>query len=203
MNRRITILPNLITLTAPDGANLLEVLRSAGFAPDAPCGGNGTCGKCLVSVNGKWVPACQTRICTDMAVELPQSAKAEILTAGRSAPASMNPIRKGYLIAFDIGTTTVVCYLLSPAGQEKSVQSMLNPQCAYGADVVSRIQRALSGDMERLTASIRGAMSSMIEDCCRSAGVKPEEIGVVSVVGNPCMQQLFLGISPGDRKSVV
>lgn len=73
---------------------------------------------------------------------------------------------------------------------------MLNPQCAYGADVISRIQRALSGDMNRLTASIRGAMSSMIETCCRSAGVKPEEIGVISVVGNPCMQQLFLGLSP-------
>lgn len=116
--------------------------------------------------------------------------------AGRSAPVRMNPIRNGYLIAFDIGTTTVVCYLLSPAGQEMSVQSMLNPQCAYGADVISRIQRALSGDMNRLTASIRSAMLSMIEGCCRSAGVRPEEIGVISVVGNPCMQQLFLGLSP-------
>lgn len=196
MNRRITVLPDLISLTVADGANLLEVLRREGLSLNAVCGGNGTCGKCLVSVNGERVLACQTTVDSDMVVQLPQSAGAEILTSGHSASVRMNPIRSGYLIAFDIGTTTVVCYLLSPAGQEMAVQSMLNPQCAYGADVISRIQRALSGDLERLTASIRSAMSSMIEGCCRSAGVNPEEIGVVSIVGNPCMQQLFLGLSP-------
>lgn len=196
MNRRITVFPDLISLTVADGANLLEVLRGEGLPINAVCGGNGTCGKCLVSVNGKWSPACQTTVNTDMVVQLPQAAGAEILTSGQCAPVRMDPIRDGYLIAFDIGTTTVVCYLLSPDGQEMAVQSMLNPQCAYGADVISRIQRALSGDLEQLTASIRSVMSSMIEGCCRSSGVNTEEIGVVSVVGNPCMQQLFLGLSP-------
>jgi ferredoxin len=44
------------TMEAAQGANLLEVLRAAGFGPDAPCGGKGTCGKCKVLVDGVEVP---------------------------------------------------------------------------------------------------------------------------------------------------
>lgn len=202
MNRQITVLPNAITITVPDGANLLEVLRGEDLALNAVCGGHGTCGKCRVLVGGKWVLACQTTVDTDMTVELPQQSRAEILAAGQTASVPVHPIREGYLIAFDIGTTTVVCYLLSPTGQELAVKSMLNPQCAYGADVVSRIQRALGGDLEALTASIRSGMTKLIALCCESAGIAPEKIGVISVVGNPCMQQLFLGISVKNLASV-
>lgn len=202
MNRKVTILPSQILLTAEDGTNLLDLLRRENLAPNAVCGGNGTCGKCRVLIDGHWALACKTLINSDMTVEIAQQTKAEILTSGQSASIEADPIQDGYQIAFDIGTTTVVCYLLSPSGQELSVQSMLNPQCAYGADVISRIQHALSGGLEQLTASIRGGMSELIQRCCESAEITPEEIGVVSVVGNPCMQQLFLGISPKNLASV-
>lgn len=44
-----------------------------------------------------------------------------------------------YALAFDIGTTTIVSYLLdAKTRQEAAVSSMLNPQTAYGADVISR-----------------------------------------------------------------
>ena len=33
----------------------------AGLRPDAPCGGLGKCGKCLVKINGEVVKACQIR----------------------------------------------------------------------------------------------------------------------------------------------
>lgn len=202
MSRRITVLPNAVTLTVPDGANLLEVLRGESLALDAVCGGHGTCGKCRVLIGGKWVLACQTTVDTDMTVELPRQARAEILAAGQTVSVPILPIREGCLIAFDIGTTTVVCYLLSPAGRELAVQSMLNPQSAYGADVISRIQRALNGDLNALTSSIRDGMTSLIRRCCQSAGIAPEKVGVISVVGNPCMQQLFLGISPRNLAAV-
>ena len=37
----------------PEGTTILEAERLAGLLPDAPCGGAGTCGKCLVIINGQ------------------------------------------------------------------------------------------------------------------------------------------------------
>jgi uncharacterized 2Fe-2S/4Fe-4S cluster protein (DUF4445 family) len=50
-------------------------------------------------------------------------------------------------IAFDIGTTTVVGYLMDlGTGETLAVSSLLNPQTRYGDDVVSRIQFSTKGD---------------------------------------------------------
>ncbi len=40
------------SITADEGEGLLDVLRSAGIYPDTPCGGKGTCGKCIVRISG-------------------------------------------------------------------------------------------------------------------------------------------------------
>ena len=45
-----------------------------------------------------------------------------------------------HAIAIDIGTTTIVVYLVCTSnGKIINVESSLNPQVAYGADVISRI----------------------------------------------------------------
>lgn len=202
MNCRLTVLPDQITLEAEAGTNLLECLRRAGLAPSAPCGGHGTCGKCQVRVNGETVLACQTRINGSMTVELPGQEKTEILVGGAGDTIDLDPIKPGYLAAFDIGTTTVVCFLLSPEGKELAAQSMLNPQAPYGADVITRMRLALGGQLTELADVIRGGMTELIEQCCCFTGISPEEISVVSVVGNSCMQQLFLGISPANLAAI-
>ncbi len=198
----ITVLPSGIRLEAPEGANLLEVLRSVELAPSAPCSGQGKCGKCQVTVNGKSVLSCKTQIHGPMTVIVPEKEKTEILLSGQCAAVKADPVAEGYLIAVDIGTTTVVCFLLSPDGRELAAESMLNPQAPYGADVISRIQRALAGDMEAQTHLIRRELETLIQRCCARAKISADEIGVVSIVGNPCMQQLFLGISPANLAGV-
>lgn len=190
------------TLPAADGDNLLAILRNSGLTPDAPCGGNGTCKKCRVLVDGKEVLACQYKVHSDIQVELPRKVKAEVLTAGAKASVAVNPIKAGYLAAFDIGTTTVVCFLLSPDGEEIAVESMLNPQQPYGADVVSRIQRAIKGDREALTDAIRKGMRELLQRCCERAQITAKKICVVSVVANPCMQQLFMGMEVNNLATV-
>lgn len=185
----------------PD-TTVLQAARQLGIELAAPCGGNGTCGKCRVTANGKEVLACQTRVDADMAVELPQQTRANILTSGQTTDLPVDPVQPGYLLAFDIGTTTVVCFLLSPEGRELAVESMLNPQASYGADVISRIQCALAGEMDALTRAIRRGMSDLIGKCCEKTGIDPSQVGVISVVGNPCMQQLFLGIAPSNLAAV-
>ncbi len=202
MEHSITLLPSGQTLTAQHGRKLLDVLRQAGAAPDAPCGGNGTCGKCAVTVNGRRVLACGCLVEQDMTVTLPEKDRAHILTAGQSAAVQLDPVKPGYLAAYDIGTTTVVCFLMNPEGMTIATESMLNPQRPFGADVISRIQRCRKGDREVLTKAIRQGMTALLVRCCQYAGIEPGEIGVVSVVGNPCMQQLFLGMEVDNLASV-
>ena len=51
---------------APAGMTLLEAIRRAGFHIEAPCGGNGSCGKCLVELRDgagtRRVLACRTPV---------------------------------------------------------------------------------------------------------------------------------------------
>ena len=198
----VTFLNEKQQISVPEGTTVLEAARRLGLELAAPCGGNGTCGKCRVKADGKEVLACRTQVTADLAVELPRQSGATVLIAGQMAHLPADPIKTGYLMAFDIGTTTVVSFLLSPNGEELAAESMLNPQSSYGADVISRIRHALAGGMDELTEKIRRGMSALIGKCCEKAKVSPAEIGVISVAGNPCMQQLFLGIRPDNLASV-
>lgn len=189
-------------LAAAPGANLLVLLREHGLAPNAPCGGAGKCGKCTVLVDGQPVRSCQYEIGSNIAVQVTAAEKTRILTSGAGREILVNPARDGYLAAFDIGTTTVVCFLMNPQGEEIAVESMLNPQQPFGADVVSRIRCAMNGELAALTAAIRSGMEQLLLACCRKAGISAGEIGTVSVVGNPCMQQLFLGMDVSNLAAV-
>lgn len=199
----LRILPHNITVHAKPSANLMSVLRENSVFPDAPCGGSGKCGKCGVLADRQEVLACQTAVERDMTVTIPDRSGLNVLQTGIAAVQRMDPLKDGYLSAFDIGTTSVVCFLLDGGtGEELAKCGMLNPQTAFGADVVSRIQAALRGEMERETAAIRTGMTALLQSACTGAGVDPGKIGVVSVVGNPAMQQLFLGIRPGNLAAV-
>lgn len=46
----ITFQPSGKTITVPAGTELLEAARKAGISIDSPCGGKGTCGKCIVRI---------------------------------------------------------------------------------------------------------------------------------------------------------
>lgn len=199
----IRILPRNILLSVSEQANLMAALYAAGIYLDAPCGGNGTCGKCKVLLDGAEVLACQTAVDHDITVTLPEKTGLNVLQTGIAVEQKLDPVREGFLLAFDIGTTSVVCFLLDGKdGRELAKSSMLNPQTAFGADVISRIQAALRGEQARETRVIREGMTELILTVCAEAGIGPEKLGVVSVVGNPAMQQLFLGISPENLAGV-
>ena len=101
-----------------------------------------------------------------------------------------------YVLAYDIGTTTVVSYLLDAAtGRQLSVSSMLNPQAAYGADVISRCEYDTSHEKKELTLLIRSALNSLMLSNAKKAGVSPEDIFFAAIVGNTCMEHLYLGVS--------
>jgi uncharacterized 2Fe-2S/4Fe-4S cluster protein (DUF4445 family) len=194
MHHRVTVLNTKQNIEAVAGESLMRVLRDAGIAPDAPCGGNGTCGKCTVLVDGIPVLACRTVVDRDMTVAVPEASQSVILTEGIGSTVASG--QDGYLLAFDIGTTTVAGYLLDgKTGKDLASHSRRNPQAVFGADVISRIGHALDGQASALTESIRKAVEEITMELCRQAQVTPEQIRIVSLVGNPAMQQLYYEIS--------
>lgn len=184
-----------ITLETNEG-ELLHILRSHGLAVDAPCGGKGTCGKCKVLVDGQAKLACQTKVDRDMTVELPEDSKTEVLTVGVDVKVQPDGA-DAYILAFDIGTTTVVAFLIDGhTGQVLSRASCVNPQSKYGADVISRIQYAMDGETEALSRCIKDALADLTRQAAQEAKIDPTEITTVSLVGNTAMHHLLLGIDP-------
>lgn len=207
----VTFLPQNLVLQVEEGTTLLQAEQMAGLEPDAPCGGKGTCGKCKVNITEGdrqgIVLACQTLIDCDMKVDtLYQEKVQRILTDGLSRQVPVEPgiawedgdeERPFYLMAFDIGTTTIVGYLLDgKTGREIGLASTMNPQHQFGADVIARSNYVLEKGGQEMKAVVRKALNQLIGQACASAGVKREEILQVSIVGNTCMHHLFMGISP-------
>ena len=183
-------------LKAQSGEKLLTVLQKWGLAPDAPCGGRGTCGKCKVIVNGTEVLACHTEVKQDMEVVLPGDSKTDILTESVNVDVMADGASE-YVAAFDIGTTTVVCYLLDGrTGGELRQASCVNPQSQYGADVISRIQYAMDTDAAALSGCIRQALDRLLLEVSAEEGIDPGRIGIIAIVGNTAMHHLLLGIDP-------
>lgn len=191
----ITILPQNITVSAEAGQSVLDAVRMAGLSLFAPCGGKGTCGKCAISANSHVTLVCQTIVSSDLTVTLPQNSP-HILTSNSLAEIEPD-MQDAYVLAFDIGTTTVVCYLLSgKTGEVLSQASAVNPQTSYGADLLSRIQYALQDESNALEACIRRTISDLTIETAEKAGVNAADITRASIVGNTAMHHLFLGIDP-------
>jgi uncharacterized 2Fe-2S/4Fe-4S cluster protein (DUF4445 family) len=104
-----------------------------------------------------------------------------------------------YGLAVDIGTTTVVGYLIDlNNGELVSVGSLLNPQIPYGEDVITRITYCMQNPdgLERINRVIINGLNEIIEEACSKANVKREEIYEITIVGNTAMHHLFLKLNP-------
>ena len=104
-----------------------------------------------------------------------------------------------YGIAFDIGTTTIVGYLMNlNDGKTYSVSSTLNPQTAFGEDVITRITyiRDTPKGLENLNQLVLDALNKIIDKTSKEAKVSISNIYEATIVGNSVMHHLFLGINP-------
>lgn len=193
-----------ISLEVEEGTTVMNALKAAHIFLDAPCGGKGTCHKCLVQVSSdsaswKTVKACQTRISSSLYIDTSKSKrKHRILTeaAARSVPylpsAKISEELPCYLAAFDIGTTTIASYLLDGhTGKQLGTASCVNPQAAYGADVISRADYTLHHGFDDLTGCIRKAMNALLQELAHAADIQVEEILQICLVGNTCMHHIF------------
>ncbi len=104
-----------------------------------------------------------------------------------------------FAIAFDLGTTTVVATLLDlETGQPAAVESMLNRQQPYGADVISRVSATMldEGALDALTQRAQETLAQLTQEVCAEARVDPGEVYEITMCGNVTMVQIALGIDP-------
>ena len=182
-------------------ATLLDVIRAEGAAIDAPCGGNGTCGKCRVLVrDGEGLSyrlACQTAPSDGMEVVVEHARAMEVSEGGllHAWPADGEPGEYG--IAIDVGTTTIVCRLVDLAtGETVATYGRSNPQIPFGADVISRITACVDGHLDDMRGLLVDSLSDMIDAALSDAGVSRASVARVTRAGNTVMEHIAAGIDP-------
>ena len=190
-------------LQVNDQTPLIDVLHE--FGVEFPCGGKGTCGKCKVKLlkgeivmdeihqqkinklglSPEWRLACYSQCTSDITLEIEQF---NHLILADETEFEFIP-QKGFGVAVDLGTTTLVAQLVDlSTAKVLSVETRLNPQAKFGADLISRVQACLDGHAPEMTRLIRQSIGNMIELLLLKQAV---EIQRVSIVGNTVMQLIF------------
>lgn len=108
--------------------------------------------------------------------------------------------KERYGIAVDIGTTTVVVYLVNLTnGQLVDVGSTYNSQIRYGDDVINRIVYATeSGGLEELRDSVVTDINSLVGLLQERQDIHREDIESAVIAGNTTMSHIFWGINPAS-----
>ena len=200
-------------IPASVGENLGELLSAGGFLA-MPCGGHGRCGKCRAKVAGGVSPlterersvlgeeeisrgvrlVCRVSVTGDCSVTFPEEAgRSQIRTDGALPEFTLNPTFSRYGAAVDIGTTTLAARLYDPAGRLLVEETRLNPESAWGADVITRMEACLAGHAEQIAAVIRGALCEMLGKMASEAGIDAREIDAAVITGNTVMLHLLTG----------
>ena len=179
------------------------------------CGGKGRCGKCKVYVSGDLSPltqaefslltqeeidagcrlACQAEVLGEFVVHNSHKDDDMVVQTGfgtdpinTALTSSVQPETCDHIgVAVDIGTTTLAAYWYDlSTGQLLDQRSAANPQRSFGADVISRIERAMAGDLTKLSAALRRGIESLL----------PEKWDRLVLTGNTTMLYTLCGHDP-------
>ena len=214
---KVTTSKGLHSILASEKNTVLQALQAAKIPIQAPCNGRGTCGKCKIRVQGEESErlACQTYPTQHMVVEVKSKGEqmqvvseflgvesvmeqpvADATVANNKEKVEEKPL---YMIAVDLGTTTVVIQLLvfdsntTENSKGKVLQTVrnLNPQNIYGADVISRITASNQGAAKALSGLICNFLCDGIEQMCENNDIKLEQISDIVIGGNTTMMHLL------------
>ncbi|HEY2957887.1 MAG TPA: ASKHA domain-containing protein [Actinomycetota bacterium] len=104
-------------------------------------------------------------------------------------------------IAFDLGSTTVAGHLCDLAsGEVLTSAGAMNPQIRFGEDLMSRVSYLMlnPGSLAALTGAARTCLNDLVGQLTDQAGFEPVDVLEVTLVGNPVMHHLVLGVDPRE-----
>lgn len=104
-----------------------------------------------------------------------------------------------YGLAIDIGTTTVVVYLVNlRTGEIEDKQGTYNKQAKFGDDVISRIVHAVENleSLQEMNQAVIDTINELINILVARKGISHENLSAAVIAGNTTMTQLFLRINP-------
>jgi uncharacterized 2Fe-2S/4Fe-4S cluster protein (DUF4445 family) len=106
---------------------------------------------------------------------------------------------RAYGVAFDVGSTTVAGHLCDlSTGEVLASAGEMNPQIRFGEDLMSRVSYVMlhAGAEKELTKVVRGCLAKLTAQLASAAEIERDDILEVTLVGNPIMHHLLLGIDP-------
>ena len=176
-------------LTAEKGEILSSLLQKNGYRVETLCAGNGTCGKCEVTVNGEKKRSCKYIVERDITVSLDKKTDIESISGANETGVFGG---KGCFV-LDIGTTTLALALLSfDSGKVVKVLTGDNPQKAFGADVITRIDKCRGGELAALQKAVVSAVNGLIARFSELYDISA--VDKMYAAGNTTMLHLFLGV---------
>jgi uncharacterized 2Fe-2S/4Fe-4S cluster protein (DUF4445 family) len=215
---RIELRPDGRTIEVERGTPLRDVLYVYGV--EFPCGGRGRCKRCRIRVvKGElavtpeeeailtpaeraqgWRLACRSLAEERVTLEVEQF---QLPILADDSIFDFEP-RPGFGVAVDLGTTTVVAQLVDlSSGRVMACHTALNPQAAYGSDIMSRTQLGCEYEGRRkLTAVVRQGIGTLVGRVIATAGLDGGVVDRVVVVGNTVMHHLFCGLDMEPLASV-
>ena len=104
-----------------------------------------------------------------------------------------------YGVAVDIGSTTVAVHLCDlSSGDVLASASVMNPQIRFGEDLMSRVSYVMMHPegAQEMTSAIRVALNDLFKNVAKQVKAKVEDILEITLVANPIMHHLLLGINP-------
>jgi uncharacterized 2Fe-2S/4Fe-4S cluster protein (DUF4445 family) len=104
-------------------------------------------------------------------------------------------------IAFDVGSTTIAGHLCDlVTGEVLASAGAMNPQIRFGEDLMSRVSYVMlnPGSVGALTRAARDCLNRLVAELTGAAGFEPADVLEVTLVGNPVMHHLVLGVDPTE-----
>ncbi len=215
LGRRTTIQP---------GQTILAAAQAAGVGLASVCGGAGTCEECRVRLaSGTLTPitlveeavlskadlaagirlACQAEPLSDVKLDIPPESLTtaqRLQVEGIETEFSLHPAVTtpgAYGLAVDVGTTKLAAYLVNlTTGKTAAKAGAMNPQVAYGEDVISRIAYASreNNGAKTLQTILIATLNKMLDDMCAEASITTNDVQDAVLVGNTVMHHLLAGL---------
>lgn len=118
----------------------------------------------------------------------------EVVAIGRQSSRQLG-------LAVDLGSTKIAAYLMDlGSGKTLAAKGAMNPQFAYGDDIVSRLSFVLEkkGGGKLMQKLVIDELNKLLFELCDEVGTRSNEIVEAVIVGNTAMHHLLLRL-PVDQ----